>query len=408
MRKIIFLIILSVFVFSIIYNISFKSIEKFSTGRISVFLLITWVIFATKNKYWKLLFKKQIILCFVPFPYVIVQFFFATDSIQLSRFTFLFIFSFLGAFLIAIVSKDTKFLLQVILSSITIQALIIIYSVFNIDYRFWLDSIVVQGGNLSIIESFRAPGFSNSSGAELSLAQSLGVFTGWLLLNNEEYSISRTNSIFIITSMILCAISCIPTGRTGLILTFIFIAIFLLKSSKKLFTLIPIFIITAIIFIVFSKYIDDFLPSQFSTEKIYSWAFGFLTGEDVTIDNLSKMPIPKISVETFLGTGLIQNQNGIGNASGHDSGFIQTYYSMGLFFTIIFYIAYFNLLWHINYYQPWKIRFLLSAIFLILETKEPFVFKYIHMFVLMSIYFSFEIKKLRESKGEKYENTLRC
>ena len=166
------------------------------------------------------------------------------------------------------------------------------------------------------------------------------------------------------------------------------LSMFLNRYSIK-FTLIGL--VSILSFLLLSiEIIETYLPEKFSYDIILTWAFSVFTGEDKTIEVLSDMQIPQLSVETFLGTGRLLN-DGI-NAIGHDSGFIKTYYCMGFFWSVIFYLSYLFVLFKTTNWLKGIIHIIVTLTFFILEAKEPFVFKYAHMFVLLSIYYCYQME----------------
>ena len=97
--------------------------------------------------------------------------------------------------------------------------------------------------------------------------------------------------------------------------------------------------------------------------------------------------IPPLTVEAIHGSGLVSLIDG-SNPSGNDSGFIQAYYSMGLIFAVLLYTSYLYVLFYVLGWFPILMRIALVAVFFVIELKEPFLFKYSTMFVLMSLHFS--------------------
>lgn len=378
---------LSILIFFLIYNISFKSFELLTTARIAILLLIFWVLSARINFINGL--RSRILVLFLPLPYVAFQYLFVGDFGQLSRFVHLGIYSFLGAGLVVSICDDLRSLLIALLVAVCAQAVLILFSFFSVDYRVWFDAISVSGSNYDATYIYRAPGFAGTGGAALSLLQSLGVFLGWLLLRkNKIYKSVEGKSVYLVFfAMLLSALSCIVVGRTGLLLSFVFFAIFAFDSpSRNRFA-----IFFVVLFLLFQSFflgaIPGLLDSEFSSDYFGEWAFGFLTGNDETISALGGQEIPPLSMEMIHGTGLNSVVDGA-NPSGHDSGFVQAYYSMGLPMSIIFFSAYLYVLFISLKWLPFSFRILFSILFFALEIKEPFVFKYSLMFVLLSLYFA--------------------
>ena len=92
-----------------------------------------------------------------------------------------------------------------------------------------------------------------------------------------------------------------------------------------------------------------------------------------------------MSLKTIVGTGEVFDLRFMKNASGNDSGYIQTYYSSGFILAIAFYISYF---WFLL--KETKSKNLFSFLFIIIlmfiiEIKEPFIFKYILPFFILNL-----------------------
>lgn len=380
-------IILPICIFFILYNISFQGIESVTTGRIVIIIAALWA-WMTGKSIVNLL-RDKIWLLIIPLPYVLIQYIYVGDIGQLSRFINLVIISYFGAALIVIISPEIKTLLKSILIAITVQSIIIIISFFDFNYRVWFDTVVFSGMNYGSDYLYRAPGFSSTSGAALSVIQSLGVLVGWVLLKSNKFFIKITEKWVYLTilSMFISGVSCVFVGRTGLLLSVLYMVLLAISFEfrKKLF---GFFVsITSIAYFVFTVHLIPLLGQDFSIEYFENWVFGFFIGKDDTIKAITEMPVPPLTVETFIGTGLSSPIAG-SNPSGHDSGFIQAYYSMGLPVTIIFYCIYIYVLWHLMRWLPRTYKLILVMVFFLIEVKEPFLFKYSGMFVLMVMYFS--------------------
>lgn len=380
--------VLSALVFMILYNVSFKSIEILTTGRIAVILLILWALIIKKNFLGPLRYNISFLLIFLPLPYVVAQYFLVADFGQLSRFLNLWLYSFIGASLIASLCKNIKCLIIIFLIAINIQSAIIFISFFSDSYRYWVEASIVSSSNYGADYIYRASGFSGSGGAALSLIQSLGVFFGWLLLrkNGAYENIKGKYANLVFAGMILSGASCILVGRTGTILSIVFLLIFIFESQHRLkFSIFAIGAVMLLNFLFFEILIIS-LDNNFSSEYFTKWAFGIFTGQDETIRTLDEQPIPPLSVETFFGTGL-SSVVSEANPSGNDSGFVQAYYSMGLIFALIFFSAYICVLYFSLNWLPGFLRIVISAMLFLIEIKEPFVFKYSLLFIVLTLYF---------------------
>lgn len=371
----------SLVVFFILYNISPKINESLTSARLSVFLLIVfWVIFDRQSVE---SFDWNILLIFLPVPYVFVQFVIVHDFGQLSRFLHLYLFSFIGAALIAKYVGRLDAILWAILAATSLQSVILLFSFVSIDYRMWVDSYVALGGNFGVDNIYRAPGFTSDAGSSLSVIQSMGVLSGgfllWLLKGFRGYV--RYCVLFL---MLLCMVSCIVVGRTGLILSGLFYLMFI-RVGCAWRELLYILLGSAPFLGIGLYYVQDILPPGFSVDYFLDWAFGFLSGNDVTVGELSSMPVAPLGLETMFGYGLVSVVDGI-NPSNHDSGFVQNYYSMGFVVVVLFYVLYLYVLSRLLKWLPYAVRYFLMGTFFAIEFKEPFLFKYAIMFVLVASY----------------------
>src|SRR5262249_46557179 len=115
-----------------------------------------------------------------------------------------------------------------------------------------------------------------------------------------------------------------------------------------------------------------------------SWSLGvFQRGAaDPVLNDLVGQPVPPVTLETLLGTGLVVDR--YGNASGNDSGYIQTYYALGLVMAAVFYLAVAALMlkYAIRARYAFPLMALVASMFIV-EYKEPFVFKYTYPFFVL-------------------------
>lgn len=391
--------LLAIAVFCVLYNVAFIGYESLSLGRLSVVFLFCWAIYEHRNPVWVL--RTRAWILFLPVAAVAMQFFFVPDFGQLSRFVYLAYFSFFGAACFSAITRDMGLALRVVLIAISAQAIFLFISFFSPAYRDWFDSAVLSGSNYGATYLYRAPGFSSEGGSSMSVIQSFGVLAGWLLLRqNEVYSrVSGKGVYFVFLGMILSALSCIVVGRTGLLLSCVFFGLFFISVGIRPRLALFLVAIAISVYFVISFFLTSLLSNDFSVDYFVGWAFGFFTGEDDTARVLAAMPIPPLTADTFFGTGLANIVDGR-NPSGHDSGFIQAYFSMGLFMAALLYSIYLYVLFYILSWLPTIYRVVLALLVFALEIKEPFLFKYSTMFVLMSLHFcqKYALKRLAVSR----------
>lgn len=380
-----FLAVLAVFL--VIYNLSFQSAVSLTSARLVVMFLLLYYFLVPKN--FQELGKGvdfRIFIIFLPVPYILAQYVFVGDFGQLSRFFYLFLYSFLGAILLAKMIGGLDRWLLVFLLAVWLQSIVVLFSFVSIDYRAWVATNLATGGNFDAGYLYRAPGLSGASGSDLSVIQSLGVLAGGLYLSVKK-DLRNPGRACVYLMMLICMISCVVVGRTGLIMSVSLLVLFVLTGVvDKSLVAMTIFVVT-ISAAALVEVVGDMLPSDFSLEYFSGWLLGFIYGEDQTLDVLGAMPIAPLSIETFFGAGLVSLIGGA-NPSGHDSGFIQGYYSMGLPIAALFYVFYAYVLFRLLRWLGWGWRIIIAGIFFIIEVKEPFVFKYAVMFFLVGAYFS--------------------
>ena len=241
-----------------------------------------------------------------------------------------------------------------------------------------IGDVVYIGANYGVDYMYRAPGFTSSAGSDLSVIQSMGIVAGIGFL---KLTFGRRNvwlTLLVISLIGVCWASTIFVGRTGLIIGSAFIFMYLLSvlktfSFKHVQYLIALLVAGSVVTAVGMHLLlnsDNFDPDYF-----LNWAFGSYFGEGSAVEELGSMPIPPLSVDTLIGTGLVVDPISGESATGHDSGYIQTYYSMGLILAFIFYSFLMYISLRASKGRDWILWLLIATIFVI-ELKEPFIFKY--------------------------------
>lgn len=381
-------------IFSLIYDISFKAFPILTSGRIVfIFLIIS------NFKDLKLVFKEYKFLKFIILLLLLVsflQFTLTNDNTQFSRFFYFTLFSLISSLIIATRVKDTQKLLFYILIAVSFQSVILVYVFFNPSFKSILDQYIVYGGNFTVENLYRSFGLSSQTGAALSLTQSFGVGAGLLLLKYK-------NNYLITLSIVICFLSTIFVGRTGLLISLLFFGVYFYytKSLKKIIN-ISLIIIFLSLFI--STIINKFTSSLdsitgFSSEYFIGWLNeGFELENNKLVNALvSDQNIPELTIQNFfIGSGTISNSNGT-NSSGHDSGYIQTYYSIGLIFTILFYLSISTfIVQNFKILNNRKLLFFICFTILTLDFKEPMLFKYTEGFIFLTVLFSMKYEKLNK------------
>ena len=326
------------------------------------------------------------------------------DTTQISRLIHFFIYCVVAPLLVATYSRfDIRVFLFSYGGAALLQTGFIYASLLSSDVRELFSDHIVLLGNYDFFHPFRAIGLSNSGGALLSIAQALGVAALLLALRLSASSLPLKFLTWLIIFLIV--ISIFPVARTGLVLSSIFIAVYgfssLFSNGSFIFNFTRSLLLMAamgslIAFLLFIL-VDDLYLSYF-----IDWSSEILSfSNSDSYQTFTAMRVPELEVKTLMGTGNVITPSG-GNASGHDSGYIQTYFALGLFMTLLFYAS--VAIFFYDYARRSKFKGVLIGgllIMFLLDIKEPFIFKYIEFSFLFSLalffYFNPPGKKCRAS-----------
>lgn len=384
-KKVLYFIKLLV-VFAILYDINFLAFPSLTTARLSLLLLIFYAFYFRIRI--NIVFIQYLVLIGFIFSLALIQFLFSQESTQISRLLWFVLYGIIGPVILNTLMKDkNEFFLLVTLSTF-IQAIIALTSFITPSFKMFLYSTVIFTANFDETQVLRAVSLSSVAGASLSVIQSFGVISALLLLRYTSFSAKFT--LFLWLQILVITISIFIIGRTGLIISFLAIFIFLFSFR---FTIKRIIVATLAIILVYQVNFMGILENQmkdvegFNIDFFRAWienAFSFKDNQ--TSEDLKSMPIPPLTFETIVGTGKVENKNLGVNASGHDSGYIQSYYSLGLILTFFFYLTYLSfLVCQIKAIET-TVLYLLIALIFVIEVKEPFIFQYgLPFFILSTI-----------------------
>ncbi len=377
-------IIKIILIFFIIYDFGFIAFPSLTSGRV---VLLAIFIYSLIKK--DILINKEVaffsIFIFILFVVSLIQFINSDDFNQSSRLFWFTIYSIITPFLLLKIFKDKIDFLNAFFIATTIQSIITIGSFLNPEFKQFILSAIVVGGN-DIKDGFRAIGFTSASGAAFSVIQFCGVFSGLMLLKYTRDNLIK--SIFILIFILIGLLSTLIIGRTGLLCSIIAIIYFLFINfnlKKAILYSVITFIISQINFINLLENQTEGIDG-FNIELFKNWIEdGFILKNNNTVEAISRMPIPPLSLNTIVGTGEVFDAEKSVNASGHDSGYIQTYFSLGFVFAIVFYVSYFLFLIRITKLKNLLILLFLIFILFVVEFKEPFIFKYILPFYILTL-----------------------
>lgn len=374
--------------FGILFDINFHFMPGLTSGRIAFFGCL--IFFLSKVSVKNIKFRNVDLffsLClFFLFVISLLQFLNSNDFTQSSRLIYFSVYGFFCPHLI-VRFIDSKFYFLILIGiSCFIQSILTISSYLIPDFKLFLEEIIIYNTNYNSSLTIRALGFSSNGGAALSVVQSLGILSYLIILRNFKFKFWFQFLFWLQIFFILISIFFI--GRTGLIVS-LFCIVGYIVSSKKIFKslLLLLFFIFLISQINFTVLIENATTNieGYKTDLFLDWiASSFVLNNNELVVGLKEMPIAPLSLETMIGTGYIKDFTGLGNASGHDSGYIQTYFSLGLIFAFLFYFSYFIYLISHFFNTNNVLSLLLIFMLFLIEVKEFFIFSYTLPFFLLT------------------------
>jgi len=383
--------LLVAFLFAFLYNVSFLVAPALTTGRLALLALLGLYPGALREAWGLTMATGRVLVSCLALLilYSGAQFVLESggDSTQLSRLLNFAFYVLLGVPLFAAASGyDLRRFLRGTALAAGVQSAFIALSFVSPGYRAMLAGLVVQGGNIPLTYALQVPGFSNSAGALLSLTQGIGVFAALLLARLEPERPVHRRWLML---AVVCALSTIVVGRTGLQLSVVLFAAYIVLGGPALLgrALLLTAGLAALLVALGPALVE--LASQRNPEasRTIGWAFEFFTSgtRGTFFREFAEQGVPPLSLESVIGTGRVMAPDGVANASGSDSGYVQTYYALGLPAAVVFYAAFFAcVLAAFARVRVEKVALgLLVLLTLVLEVKEPFIFKYVLPFFLL-------------------------
>lgn len=369
--------------FMLLYNVSTTAAPSVSTGRLAFLLLLILTFPSGSINLSEFINRNLAVVSILVFSagYVLIAFVLSGDRdfTQASRNFHFPLFSIAGVILyLTWIGFDWKRFHTYIALAVLLQALVHAYSFFSPTYREFISQFLIQTGNRDLASAARPPAFANAAEASFSLIQSLGTFSFLVLLRGEKrwgWKVFCTISIFFIL------FSNILSGRTGLLVSLTFLGFFFLTNARArimaVFGVLPVIALLVLqsenIAILLS-HIDPILGRSYLSMTSRAFEIFYAPGEVQSVSHFASMRIPPLEFQSIFGTGRHIPDFG----AGHDSGYIQNYYGMGLIMATVFYIAFSYLILRNLLFMKkefWS-GLLLFVVMMLVEVKEPFIFKY--------------------------------
>jgi hypothetical protein len=382
MKKRFYFFLKLIFVFAILFDINFTFLPSVTTSRLAFISLLS-LTFIRKDKI-NISCVFYLLVLSVILMFSIGQFLYSSDFTQCSRLIWFCLYGIVTPFLFVNYIKGRNEFFWLISIAVVIQAVLTICSYLNPAVKGIFSSLIIYTSNFDETNTLRAMGFASVGGASFSVIQSTGVIS--LLILDRLNSFKFFKRILLWISILIVFISIFFIGRTGLFISIFAILVYFISLGFKLKNvMIAAIVFFAAIQINYLNLIESLTSNidGFKSELFVTWIeSSFQLKGNETAEDLNKMPVPPISFQTIIGTGRVVDKNGFGNASGHDSGYIQTYFSLGLFLAFCFYISYMLFLGY--QIQKQKKLYLFVFVMFLIEFKEPFIFNYSFPFFVLS------------------------
>lgn len=369
------IILTSVWIFLFINSISLNSVPSLTSSRIAfLFLfLIFFIRFLRKpviSKNRLLIFFSIISISIYSLLLIVLN---GADFTQFSRILHFSLFSILTTFLLVhIIKSEIHFHNAVVFATLT-QVIFVFMTYTSREFNELLFSIVLANNNFG--ESLgRAPGLSSSGGATLSVTLALGAFS--------VLRLARINyEMWHLPVMLLIVLSNVLVGRTGLLISSVALILFLFQFKLNTKSFVLLFLLVGVLWIYV---LDVLLKNDQFINYTLNWAISAFSG-DGTYTALLRMGIPEMTtIQLLFGCGWVSLPNGL-NASGSDSGYVQTIFALGIVVGLLFYFFIFLLLTsYVKYAKDKTFAILVCLVPFVIEFKEPFIFKYTIVFYALS------------------------
>lgn len=309
--------------------------------------------------------------------------------------------------------------------AISVHALIMVLQLISVDFRDFVYGYLNSGSYRSAFDyQFRMGGLSGGSGgAVLSVVQSVGVILSAFVLREKQ---TKASKIFTIICAILCFMSVVISGRSGLLSIIIFYPIaILLISDNVLKTLVSLFLLL-IFFISIVTAVGLIIDLSTSGEAengglIFSFATSISrtfdsilliisTGniEDSTINTLIDHIILPDSFKTLIfGDPSTVSVNQLYRVVDSDIGYIRNIWGFGIFLSMLYWSA--LLLMQIKLLLTNKhtyvkhAAFIVGMIMMLFHAKE--LFYYVRMLFPIYCILYFQAVLIKNNFDARYRNT---
>ena len=315
-------------------------------------------------------------------------------------------------------------ILRLVFYAVSLHAFIMIIQLISIDFRDFIYGYLNSGNYRSTFDyQFRMGGLSGGSGgAVLSVVQSTGVILAPFVLRERQ---NKTSKIFIYICIILCFLSVIISGRSGLLSIIIFYPIAILMLSNNVFkTLLNLFLLLFLFISIVAgvSILMDFLYSGEAEEggTIYSVATSISRTFDSILLIISSGNIEDSTITTLIGQITLPDSfktlifgdpstvfvNQLNREVDSDIGYIRNIWGFGILLSILYWsvllLMQTKLLLSNNHTNVKHAAFIIGMIMILFHAKE--LFYYVRMLFPIYCILYYQALFIKNNFEEHYRN----
>lgn len=382
---------MSVLLFMFLYEITLKGSPSILSSRKLALAIIIFIFLLYKKSLIKSIYITSayrgislITIAVIVHELILIMIFSVQSQfIILPRLIYFLLYSVLASYLLAIFYNSINQVMISFVISGVVQSFIVYGQLLSGAFRNFLNNYFQQVGNVEFLREQRATGL----GAEAA-ALSIILFIALIACS---YFILCFNDYKYIVAYVFILSATLSVARTGfycgvLLGIYVLLRITIKKGSflQVIKTLFYLALIVSVLIFFIGKYGD-----AERIQWILNWATKIFSQgrQEDSFNRFMNMDVPPLDISTYWGTGVFRGFGWNGIDFQNDGGYFQSYFAMGLIWSILFYvIIYFTILKTILKIKNIELKILmliLMAVLMVIEIKEPFVLKYVSVFSIM-------------------------
>lgn len=396
----------SILLFFFIYDVALRGIPTKLSSRKIAFIIFSLICLNQCFRYDRKIvasgkvikyYSIEIGICIFSLFHVFIRAFIhgleQSEYVEYPYVVYFIIFGLLAPICIILVFQDLEEFLKTLILASLYQAIFVVLE-FNIwPLKVWLSENITTTSNILYTDTDRATGLG-ASGAALSVWLFFGIYACiYFILTKKKHMKYWNAALVILVAQFLSARTGFYTGIVSIIVVEI-VRNKNIKVLRRTFNKVSMMLLAIVGAITFSLYMGNIDVDDKLENLIYlvnrNFNISRIIGNNSFFSTFFSMGVPPLSIETFLGYGVISGNNLEGELLlRHDSGFIMRYFADGLFMAIIEYSFFAVML--ITMWKSIKSKKLrgytigLILVIFLVEIKEPFMYYYSGVAVVLCI-----------------------